>query len=183
MRSKIPAARGDQRPRGKRFWALGHHVWPLLCQVLQPGPHACSQSSYLFSAAAVSRGIPATTDSFSLPYAPGTTAAHDSTADDGHLRTRLRQTSRRRTRAVGSVYGGRLAPPPGASPQCCWRLRLPSAGGAPDAARWALDPMHPGVRVRSLPYPHVEISSKFEVLGPRNGRGPTSSKPLPVKIY
>ena len=26
--------------------------------------------------------------------------------------------------------------------------------------------------------PHVEISSKFEVLGPRNGRGPTSSKPL-----
>ena len=27
-------------------------------------------------------------------------------------------------------------------------------------------------------YPHVEISSKFEVLGPRNGRGPTSSKPL-----
>jgi len=32
-------------------------------------------------------------------------------------------------------------------------------------------------------YPHVEISSKFEVLGPRNGRGPTSSKPLKVKIY
>ena len=31
-------------------------------------------------------------------------------------------------------------------------------------------------------YPHVEISSKFEVLGPRNGRGPTSSKPLKVKI-
>ena len=34
-------------------------------------------------------------------------------------------------------------------------------------------------------YPHVEISSKFEVLGPRNGsgngRGPTSSKPLKVK--
>ena len=29
-------------------------------------------------------------------------------------------------------------------------------------------------------YPHVEISSKFEVLGPRNGRGPTSSKPLKV---
>ena len=31
-------------------------------------------------------------------------------------------------------------------------------------------------------YPHVEISSKFEVLGPRNGRGPTSSKPLKVKV-
>jgi hypothetical protein len=30
-------------------------------------------------------------------------------------------------------------------------------------------------------YPHVEVSSKFEVLGPRNGRGPTSSKPLKVK--
>jgi len=27
-------------------------------------------------------------------------------------------------------------------------------------------------------YPHVEISSKFEV----NGRGPTSSKPLKVKV-
>ena len=27
-------------------------------------------------------------------------------------------------------------------------------------------------------YPHVEISSKFEVLGPRNGRGRTSLKPL-----
>ena len=31
-------------------------------------------------------------------------------------------------------------------------------------------------------YPHVEISSKFEVLGPSNGRGPTSSKPLKVKV-
>ena len=31
-------------------------------------------------------------------------------------------------------------------------------------------------------YPHVEISSKFEVLGPRNGRGRTSSKPLKVKV-
>ena len=30
--------------------------------------------------------------------------------------------------------------------------------------------------------PHVEISSKFEVLGPRNGRGPTSSKPLKIKL-
>ena len=26
------------------------------------------------------------------------------------------------------------------------------------------------------------VSSKFEVLGPRNGRGPTSSKPLKVKV-
>ena len=32
-------------------------------------------------------------------------------------------------------------------------------------------------------YPHVEIASEFEVLGPRNGRGPTSSKPLKVKNY
>ena len=30
-------------------------------------------------------------------------------------------------------------------------------------------------------YPHVEISSKFEVLSPRNGRGRTSLKPLKVK--
>jgi hypothetical protein len=29
--------------------------------------------------------------------------------------------------------------------------------------------------------PHAEISSKFEVLGPRNGRRRTSSKPLEVK--
>ena len=31
-------------------------------------------------------------------------------------------------------------------------------------------------------YPHVEISSKFEVLGPSNGRGRTSSKPLKVLL-
>ena len=31
-------------------------------------------------------------------------------------------------------------------------------------------------------YPHVETSSKVEVLGPRNGRGRTSSKPLKVKV-
>jgi hypothetical protein len=32
-------------------------------------------------------------------------------------------------------------------------------------------------------YPHVEISSKFEALGPRNGRGRTSSNPLKVKLF
>ena len=32
-------------------------------------------------------------------------------------------------------------------------------------------------------YPHVEISSKFEVLGPLNGRGRTSLKPLKVNIF
>ena len=31
-------------------------------------------------------------------------------------------------------------------------------------------------------YPHVETSSKVEVLGPRNGRGRTLSKPLKVKV-
>ena len=31
-------------------------------------------------------------------------------------------------------------------------------------------------------YPHVKISLKFEVLGPRNGRGRTSPKPLKFKV-
>ena len=31
-------------------------------------------------------------------------------------------------------------------------------------------------------YPHVEISSKFEALGPRNGRGRTSSNPLSQRL-
>ena len=33
-------------------------------------------------------------------------------------------------------------------------------------------------RLRFGMYPHVKILSKFEVLGPRNGRGRTSPKPL-----
>ena len=31
-------------------------------------------------------------------------------------------------------------------------------------------------------YPHVEISSKFEVLGPRNGRGPDLGVKTPPKV-
>ena len=55
------------------------------------------------------------------------------------------------------------------------RIRVRMGDCAPDMPIQNIDGSE---RLRLGMYPHVKILSKFEVLGPRNGRGRTSPKPL-----